>query len=408
MSENTNSQHDDEIDLVELIVNLWRERAVIILSVLVVTGIGSIYAFSKDQRTQLYEVKAQLIMPSSRDLNIFNQTENFKIEPEEAFSIFLSTLESADHNLATNNQIKKKLDQQTKIPNASSREIIYQKKVNELSSDIYSAIYTGESIENLTLLLTIDLKLAAETSNETVKNNYDLGLKNEKSRLENIQYSSRKVLESKLIERKAYILSARKNEINKLQEALKVARALKFESPTTLSKLAGDTSTVVNIKNIISSPHTIKNNISSELTNVTNNKNSIIQPVDEKEQFIPYVSHLETKDYLKGEKLLSAEIKNLNSLSKDVFFDDVIVMLEGKKGLLGSSLELEKLELLSNEANIKPALNFYSENIVASLLAPQKYKTALIIAVTVLLGGMLGFFIAIGRIMVRKYNSKSL
>ena len=418
VNENTNNQHDDEIDLVELIVNLWRERVVIIVTILAVTCLGGTYAFTQDSKAPLYEAKIQLLVPSPSDLNFVNQIESFKIEPDEAFSVFLDTLESTSHKLLVSNQTKA-LNSQKTAPGINSREIIYPEKAeekiaNELKPKNYYIVYTDENQENLISLSTIDLQLATKTVSELINRRYLSHLSNRTRELENIQRSNLKVLNNRIESRKAYVLSARKNEISKLQEALKVARALEFKNPTTLSKLAGDTSDVVNIKNIINSPNTIKNNISSELTNITDNKdideskNSITQTADVKERFIPYVNHLETKDYLRGAKLLSAEIDSLKSLNNVTFFDNEILVLEAQKDLLATNIELENLNLLANHDVSKNELNFYSENIGDLLHAPQKSKTALIIAIAVLLGGMLGFFIAIGRVMVRKYNSKSL
>lgn len=398
MSDNTNIQRDDEIDLVELIVNLWRERFVIILSVIVITSLGSAYAFYKERIAPVYETEVELLMPSHADLSTVNRTENFNIKPKEAFTLFLGRFSSSNHNLQVNDQIRKKLVGETRIPNTNFREIVYQKKANALSADIYSARYSAENKEGLTLLLKTDLELATRAVRKAINDSYFSSLQNELSQLKIIQLAEIKILKGKLNARKAYILLARENEINKLQEALNVARALKLENPTTLSKLAGDTSRAVNIKNIISSPDMVKNNL------VTDNKVTDNSKV--KESTIPYISHLERKDYLRGEKLLSAEIKNLQALSNDVFFDDEIVMIEAKKGLLGANLALEKLRLLINEPHATNSLSFYNEHAETSPLAPKKDKTKLIIVISILFGGMLGVFIAIGKIMARKYNSK--
>ncbi|MFT7389686.1 MAG: chain length determinant protein (polysaccharide antigen chain regulator) [Candidatus Endobugula sp.] len=398
MSDNTNIQRDDEIDLVELIVNLWREKLVIILSIIVITSLGSTYAFYKERIAPVYETEVELLIPSHADLSTVNRTENFNIEPEKAFTLLLRRFSSSNHNLQVNDQIRKKLGVETRIPNTSFREIIYKKKANALSADIYSARYSAENKESLTLLLKTDLELATRAVRKAINDSYLSSLQNELSRLKNIQLAEIKILEGKLNARKAYILLARENEINKLQEALNVARALKLENPTTLSKLAGDTSRAVNIKNIISSPDMVKNNLVTDKRVTDNSK--------VKESTIPYISHLERKDYLRGEKLLSAEIKNLQALSNDVFFDDEIVMIEAKKGLLGANVALEKLRLLINEPHATNSLNFYNEHAETSLLAPKKDKTKLIIVISILFGGMLGVFIAIGKIIARKYKSK--
>jgi LPS O-antigen subunit length determinant protein (WzzB/FepE family) len=87
-----------------------------------------------------------------------------------------------------------------------------------------------------------------------------------------------------------------------------------------------------------------------------------------------------------------------------------MIILEGQKSLLTTNLELEELQLAadqdSSQDTKKMAIDFYSSSISTSLIR-EKSKTAMIIAISVVLGGMLGFFIAIGRIMVRNYSSKA-
>ena len=82
--ENDNRQYDDEIDLVELISNLWGERFWIFLTTGIAGILGLLYAFTS---TPIYQASAQISQPSTADLVPVSQTDMFKILKEKNFVV---------------------------------------------------------------------------------------------------------------------------------------------------------------------------------------------------------------------------------------------------------------------------------------------------------------------------------
>jgi LPS O-antigen subunit length determinant protein (WzzB/FepE family) len=88
-----NIRHDDEIDLIELAINLWREKWIIITATIIATVIGVVIAINHEKGlTTSYKVGVQLSIPSFAELKRFNQTEFYNISGEEAFKEFINNL----------------------------------------------------------------------------------------------------------------------------------------------------------------------------------------------------------------------------------------------------------------------------------------------------------------------------
>jgi chain length determinant protein (polysaccharide antigen chain regulator) len=390
VNDSINSTHDDEIDLVELIVNLWREKVIIILSTVVIAGLGGLYAYTE---SPIYVVSAQLLLPKESELRAYNKTSIFEVDPKLAFTNFVTTLESNDHLFAIAK--KSSLFNESKDPISAlkkMRVIQYPNtlnKNNEISPDTYTLSYEGKNTEELISLLNFELRLAKTKTVQDIFEQYISKLKKKIESIENTNEAAERTLDTDLKYRKSYILQARENEIAKLEESLKLANQLNIKEPTSLSKLAG-------INSVIDYGSSNSGQRNSSNLNITGKIDSLSQ----------YNSHLSNKDYLRGGRILSAEIESLQRIKDNVFLDETIIILNNKKNILKSNSVLEELTFLLGEARISEKVTFYSENFYAptSSIEPKK---KLIILISILLGGMLGFFIAIGRIMVRNYGSKT-
>lgn len=408
MNNNANT-HDDEIDLVQLIIDLWNEKLIIILSISIVTTLGVIYAFLTKP---IYEVSAQLLIPSSAQLSHYNKTPFFNIKPEEAFTLFLGTLENSDHKLTIAKHLKKPHKDQDKLEVFNNiRSIQYantDKKKNNVIPDIYELSYTGENKEELTSLIKFDLNTAYKNTFKNINNRYFSELKNNSDQLNNALQSEKNTLTSQLNTRKTFLRNSRNTEIKKLEEALKIAKALNIGEPTSFAKLAGQTNSIY-INNII---EPAKSENSTTLSNInTENSKEAAQSFSSNEDkrnsspFQKYTSHLKNNDYLRGKRLLAAEIENLKNLDKDTFFDNEITIIKSKQNLLSIDPKLEQLKILLKEDFTNRPISFFSKNIY-SPNSPIKPRKGLIIIISLFLGGILGLLAAIGCIFYKNYNKR--
>ena len=148
-------------------------------------------------------------------------------------------------------------------------------------------------------------------------------------------------------------------------------------------------------------------NRESNLKNLENalriaSANGIVNPVNSNIA-IPNENPL----YLRGIKLLTTDIEYLKSLNDDVSSDEEILKLKKEMLLLKNNRLVEQLRsiMISDAKNDTPLFYDTIPNVKA---IPEKSKKKIIIIISILLGGMMGVFIAIGRIMFRSYNKTKL
>lgn len=403
MNDNTNIQHEDGIDLVELIVNLWHEKIIIVLTIFIVASLGALYAYTTPP---IYIVSAQLLLPQQSELNDYispyepelddsNITKFYQIEPDVAFTKFLSTLANNDHifNVAQNSPISNAEMDPIEVIN-EMRTIQYPntiKKNNEMSPEIYTLNYEGENRDELISLINYDLDIAKFKTIKDINEQYTSSLEKQIGTIESLNLAKERVLDIQLKTRKSYILQARENEIARLKESLNLAKQLEIKEPTSLSKLAG-------INSIID--FTNNNQSNNNRNQTSDNEKGLQSPIEKFDSLSQYNSHLSNKNYLRGERILTAEIESLQRIENNFFLDEHIIVLNNTKELLKASPLLEQLSFLLNKAKFSQDITFYSENLYAPQ-NPIKPKKALIIAVSILLGGIMGLFIAIGRIVYK-------
>ncbi|MGH1440784.1 MAG: Wzz/FepE/Etk N-terminal domain-containing protein [Cellvibrionaceae bacterium] len=365
------TEYDDEINLIELISNLWGEKVVIITCIIVVTLIGLLHTLTT---TPTYQVSARLLKPSAIELSYLNQTPYFSIKPDDIFSQFIERVESSSHinNLTNTNSdlIESALGIYINENTFNSLEQVryleypsVQKKVNPLIPDNYLLHYKGLERQAISRLIFSDLEAAKNSTINDIHNQYKGVLGNQANKMEREQRLALNKLEDKLEARKTLALANRHDELKQLEEALKIAEALQLNSPSSLSRLASSsTSKQVEIN-----------------AQLNNNQDPL---------------------YLKGTRLLGAEIDNLRSLKPTVFFDPKIRQLESEKILLEKNRELEILKELVNKDLDTTEFTLFSQNLNAPT-QPIKPQKKLTVSISLLLGLMLGLVIAIGRIIYK-------
>jgi chain length determinant protein (polysaccharide antigen chain regulator) len=323
--------HDDEIDLIELAINLWQEKWTIIAAVIIATVIGVAIAANHEKGlTTSYKVGVQLSIPSSVELKRFNQTEFYNIAGNEAFKKFINVLER-------NNE-----------PDTS----VNTKSINPKT---YLVSYFGNKKDDLVNASHVNLSIAQATTINNIRAEQNTALDLIIQQLGRADKVAEKILSDRIDAQTEFISTSRKNNLERLENALRIASA-----------------------------------------------NGIVNPVNSNIA-IPNENPL----YLRGIKLLTTDIEYLKSLNDDVSFDEEILALKKEKLLLKNNRLVEQLRsiMITYAKNDTPLFYDTIPNVQA---IPEKSKKKLIIIVSILLGGMIGLFIAIGRITFKSYKKTKL
>ncbi len=309
--------YHDEIDLLDLISKFWKEKT-LIFSIIGLCLIASIaYALTSPK---VFEAKAQLQKPSNSDLAPINNNF-YSITPDEAFGKLLARLESDAHKqklLKDNKEliqstlnIDNDLDGIVLLSNHAIRSISYPDPKDTASTpNIYEISLSGSN-ENDTLskLLDKDIELASTQVFNDIKSDFERLQKFEeqeiqtkiellsnalKQRRENTitqlreaQELELKKLQDELSARMEFTLAIREDRIIELEQAINIANKLGISSPSEWS-------------------------FASTPTDETG----------ETSQQAPL--------YLRGSKLLIAELESLKSTPKNAIFDTKIRELQSQ------------------------------------------------------------------------------
>jgi chain length determinant protein (polysaccharide antigen chain regulator) len=323
-----NFSHDDEIDLIELAINLWREKWIIITAVIIAAVIGVAIATNHEKGlTTSYKIGVQLSIPSFAELKRFNQTEYYTISGEEASNEFINVLTK-------------------KYPSDNTISI---------DSEAYLVSYISSKQDNLINEIQLDLSSANEKTLSNIQNKHNANIELIIQQLERADALAKRILFDRINTQKEFILANRESNLKNLENALRIASA-----------------------------------------------NGIVNPVNSNIA-IPNENPL----YLRGSKLLTTDIEYLKSLNDDVSFDEEILKLKKEMLLLKNNRLADQLNAMLITNNKTDALLFY-DTIPNVQAIPEKSKKKIIIIVSVLLGGMFGLFIGIGRIMFRSYKKTKL
>jgi chain length determinant protein (polysaccharide antigen chain regulator) len=326
-----NISHDDEIDLIELAINLWREKWIIITATIIATVIGVVIAINHEKGlTTSYQVDVQLSIPSLSDLKDFHQTEFYNILGEEALKQFINVLKN-------NNQIDSMVN--TRGINLKRWLVSYQ----------------GENPDNIVNESQLDLSIAKETTINNIRVQHNTALELIIQQLERADILAKNILYDRINTQTEFILANRKNNLVNLENALRIAGT-----------------------------------------------NGIVNPVNTNIG-IPDENSL----YQRGTKLLTTDIEHLKSLNDDVSSDKEILTLKKETLLLKNNRLVDQLNTMLITNNRTDALLFYDSKPNVQAI-PEKSKKLLIIIVSILLGGMIGLFIAIGRITFRSYKKTKI
>ncbi|SUD84909.1 Wzz/FepE/Etk N-terminal domain-containing protein [Stutzerimonas nitrititolerans] len=410
------SNTTDEIDLVELFRALWRQKLLIIGVTLIAAVIAAAYAFLA---TPYYETRTYLRPVPKSNLDQLNETGIYKLTPEEAINRVAGGLSSYDNRLDffLNNQelfqnIPKRgdsLEQTFAAFNETAFEMLHPdpKKTDNRSAFVglkltYPKGMDGASVVNDFVsyvvelerqeiaddleslinnrLSSLDMKMEAQRANYNASKEAKIAALLEESAL------NRARLQDELAALREELKTRRTHRIQKLNEAIAIAESLGIRTPTTPSAMTQSTRSGTQV-------------IRTEVTN----------------QEIPL--------YFMGTEALAAERDALANRESDDFIEPRIAEIQSELAMLENNREVEILqerdqedlyltdlaELREEAARLK-GIKLDTERLrlvrldqlALQSLNPVKPKKAMIIALGLVLGGMLGVFIALVRsLMVR-------
>jgi chain length determinant protein (polysaccharide antigen chain regulator) len=335
---------DDEIDLFQLFSNLWAQKLLIIVVTVLITAVGGFYAFLS---TPIYESKLYLLPPTEKD------TVQLK-----KLAQYTSTSTSTSTNYSTSYVYDKFIETLNSNYTKWSffqRPEIKQYYMNSGSSELNA---WEDFLKDLAINLpkkdksTIDVSFKTDSAQHSAQwlNNY----------IEHVTSLTKNQLASDIAEeidsRKEQIalqISSRielyssnlKKEIAKLTEALAIAKSLGLTSPLNMDA-------------------------------IDNEKNDMM--IDEVRRL-----------YKLGSHALEAEITALKNRKQSELFIPGLADLLQQQAVLTS--------LIVDKANIQPVQIDLAAQVTEEPIKPRK---VLILAVSLILGAMLGIFSALIRSVI--------
>lgn len=336
---------NDEIDLFELFQALWSQRLLIVLVMLVVTAMAGSYAFLSKP---VYEAEVFLLPPRLSDISDFNsgraEASLSVFTVEEVYKIFTRNL--------TSESLRRKFFNEVFLPSLAqeNRESTAQDKLWKLFN-VYLTIKAPNKQQPELFEVSVsrnDPAQVAEWANFFVASAAERALQDMQDNVQ-VEISTK----AQSIERQIEVLREsavrrREDRIARLQEALVVAQAVNQQEPQVVpGRTASD----------------------GELSAFVDG--SLL--------------------YMRGARAIQAELEVLKGRKSD---DPFIGELRGLQ---------DQLQFL-NGIKVSP------ENVAVFTLdsaaqipeTPVKPKKALILALGVVLGGMLGLFIALLRNLLRR------
>ena len=403
----------DEVDLVALFQAIWKQKLIIVATTAVCGLLALIYAYAV---TPEYKVTSVLRPAAINELDALNRSGVYTLPPSEALLKVGASLESYDSRLgffrenqelfSQFKQPGRTLEQSFEEFNRDSLRLMQPdpKKADSLSSFISLELNYPKGVDGVQILngfvdyainterdqIAADLKVIVNNrlteltgKIDAARSSYENGKEARIASLEEADALKRAQLQDELKALRNQLKVQRTDRMAQLAEAIGIARSLGIQKPTTPSALG-------------ESARTGDSGIMR--TEITN-------------QQIPL--------YFMGVEALEAERMALQQRKTDDFTEARIAQIARELQLLQSNREVEVLKQRQNEdvflQGVEPLraevvrlsnlsnLDFTNLKLVSidrKALAPEapfKPKKALILLLGLVLGGILGVFIALVR-----------
>ena len=407
----------DEIDLAALFRALWKQKLLIVSVTLLVGLLAAAYAFLA---TPEYQVQSVLRPALIKDLDALNRTGVYELTPSQAMQRVGATLESYESRLEffranqglfeSLRRPSRSLEQTFESFNQQAFKMFQPdpKKTDNLSAYVGIQLTYPEGVDGVALVNGL-VEYSLQRERERIAADLAVVIQNRLNQLELQAAAARaryeatkesriaKLLEADSLKRaqlqdelkalRQQLKTRRDNRIVQLDEAARIAMALGIAKPTTPSAL-GEGDRVV--------------------------QGSVIR-TEVNSQQIPL--------YFMGSEALEAERNALLQRRSDDFTEPRVAQIAKELQLLANNRQIEVLNKRENEDLFLKDLASWREeaahlrnlNVDVSTLKlvtvdqlamqplkPIKPKKALILALGLVLGGMLGLFVALLRNMLRR------
>ncbi|WP_447802205.1 LPS O-antigen chain length determinant protein WzzB [Pseudomonas serbica] len=342
---NNRAEHrpNDEVDLIEIIQGLWLQKWLILTIVALFTLVGGVYAFLSQP---VYEAKAFILPPTQKDIADLNygRTNESELTPysvKYVYDVFLRNLQA--ESLRRNFFREYYLPSLTEAERAGSRDGLYQRFSGDLSIRLADKISPDRF---LLVMQSNDPAKAEEWAKAYVEKARLLAVR---EMVENVNREAE--VRARNLARQISTLrengeQVREDLVTQLREALRIAEAVGLEKPPIISgNLSGEVSA----------------NMSGELT------------------------------YIRGSKAIQAEIKNIEERKLDDPFIKNLRALQMKYSFY------KDLSVSPDDVAV-----FRIDGPIDAPDKPVKPKKALVLVVAVLLGGVIGIFVALFRTLYRR------
>lgn len=409
----------DEIDLVELFRALWQQKMLIIGVTLAVTFVAAAYALLA---TPYFETRTYLRPVPQSSLDQLNETGIYKLTPEDALNRVAGGLSSYENRLdffLNNQELFQAIPKRGDTPeqtfaafNEAAFEMLHPdpKRTDNRSAFVglkltYPEEMDGASVVNgfVSYVVELERKEIADDL-ESLINNRLSGL-DMKMDAQRANYSAAKEAKiASLLEENSLKRAQLQDELNALREELKIRRAHRIQQLDEAISIA-ESLGIRTPTSPLAMTQSARGGTQVIRTEVTNQ---------------------ETPLYFLGTEALAAERDALAERRSDDFIEPRIAELQSEIAVLEHNREVEILQqreeedlyladlaLLREEAARLKGIKLDTERLRLVQLdqlalqptSPIKPKKAMIIALGLVLGGMLGVFIALVRSLVARSAS---
>ena len=403
----------DEIDLVQLISALWKQKVLIIAVTALAGAVGLLYALLA---TPYYSVQSVMRPAAIKDLDELNHLGIYKLTPKQALAQVGAVLDSYDNRLGyfrDNQQLFADLaqpgrsleqtfesfnDEAFKLlqPDPKKAEgvttpfvgiqLTYPESINGV--EVVNG-FVQYSLNNVRQQIAADLETLVsnrlnqlETRMDAARANYEASKEIKIAKLSEADALKRAQLNDELAALRQQLKTRRDNRINQLNEAIRIATSLGITKPTTPSSLGA--------AQITSQGSVIRTEVNNQQIPLYFMGSDALEA--ERKALLARRSDDFTEpriaEIARELKLLehNRQIEVLNSReNEDLFLKDLAGWREEAARLRAMQLDTDSLKLVTiDQSAVEPS-------------RPIKPRKALIVALALVLGGMLGLFIALVR-----------
>ncbi|MFY0678027.1 MAG: hypothetical protein JXR18_12150 [Neptuniibacter sp.] len=406
--------HNDEIDLFQLLENIWKEKILIIVITLIFALSGLLFAFTS---TPVYQASAELV----------------ELSPETQNELKKLSLYS---NIINDSPL---LDYRRTLSNSAVRAEFIEEADTHIKKTLYPSDNASKNLKALNQNLKIldnqqkknvalfpytvqlnaqNMELSEQELNRFLSFTSHKQLDNYKSRYEQIRKQKIQQLEANYLLTQQAELDNRKNKITRLEAEYKLAKQetkLNLKAEIESAKLDHQ-DRLLQLSEALTTANALKIAEPINIESINSNQNGIRLELNNSNSPL----------YTRGSKLLNAEIDQLRNNALGYHRTNTIRELQSKLVQLENNSQIEqlksreddlpfseelqsiKLQLQKLNAESFPdiELSFAHTPAVAS---PDrlKPKRALILALSIILGGITGIIIALIRSAVRNRRNET-